>query len=272
MMSQPPNNPIESDHGDPSDQRAGFTSLFVTLALTIAATGYFVGLRQESNRQRFEPTNTSTDNATNNHITTGLDLAKPYHQMAAINTGPNRDWKNHLRNAVPSNLNALQSFDPSLRKLALITRASTRAYEGAPPLIPHPIDQTSTASCVACHTNGKSVGAVTAPKMSHPLYANCTQCHVESNSSFSPNANLLTDNSFQPLRSPGPGSRAWPGAPPTMPHKTWMRQDCSSCHGPLAQKGLQTTHPWRANCTQCHVPDATLEQPRFNPTPLPKLR
>jgi nitrate reductase (cytochrome), electron transfer subunit len=28
----------------------------------------------------------------------------------------------------------------------------------------------------------------------------------------------------------------------------------------MARPGIRTTHPWRSQCTQCHAPDATLEQ------------
>jgi cytochrome c-type protein NapB len=67
-------------------------------------------------------------------------------------------------------------------------------------------------------------------------------------------------NTFIGLASAGVGKRAWPGAPPTMPHRLWMRDQCASCHGPAGHAGSATSHPARQSCHQCHVPSAALEQ------------
>jgi nitrate reductase (cytochrome), electron transfer subunit len=56
------------------------------------------------------------------------------------------------------------------------------------------------------------------------------------------------------------GERAGPGAPPTVPHATTMRERCSSCHGVAGALGMRSTHPWRESCTQCHAPSAVLDQ------------
>ena len=48
-----------------------------------------------------------------------------------------------------------------------------RAYEGAPPLIPHDIEGMEGA-CLACHFE-VTAGAPIAP---HPDRASCQQCHV----------------------------------------------------------------------------------------------
>jgi len=57
-------------------------------------------------------------------------------------------------------------------------QALRRAFEGAPPVVPHPIDQQGTHSCLSCHEHSMKVGDRVAPVTSHPLLANCTQCHV----------------------------------------------------------------------------------------------
>jgi cytochrome c-type protein NapB len=80
----------------------------------------------------------------------------------------------------------------------------------------------------------------------------------------------LAGNSFVGLNPPLKGTRAWPLAPPTIPHSTLMRSDCLSCHGPQGLYGLRTPHPERQSCVQCHVPGAELDQHRFlsaGPTP-----
>jgi cytochrome c-type protein NapB len=142
-------------------------------------------------------------------------------------------------------------------------RAERRAYDGAPPVIPHPIDQRAFPSCGTCHGQALRVGTKLSPNPSHESYASCTQCHVVARSNVPLMADLPqgppTENSFQGLESAGKGERAWPGAPPTIPHSTRMRERCSSCHGALSA-GLHTSHPLRQSCTQCHALGASLDQ------------
>jgi len=196
--------------------------------------------------------------------------------------GPNRNWSSSLA-ALPTLPHRFDSTDRELkdmdiagasqdgdglsdlqseeqRGVALVARASRRAFEGAPPVVPHPIDPLGTSSCLACHADGRSIArGVTAPKMSHGHLVNCTQCHVEQRS-----ADLGRDdglgNHFHGHRGFGRGSRAWPGAPPAIPHTILMRESCLSCHGPGGHEPLRTSHPFRTNCLQCHAPSALLDQ------------
>ena len=56
------------------------------------------------------------------------------------------------------------------------------------------------------------------------------------------------------------GLRLHDRAPPTIPHKTFMRENCVACHaGPAAREEIRTSHPERRRCRQCHVPVATQE-------------
>jgi nitrate reductase (cytochrome), electron transfer subunit len=150
---------------------------------------------------------------------------------------------------------------PAEREAALARRATRRAYNGAPPVIPHPIDQIATTACLTCHERGARLGTQIAPRMSHEPRANCVQCHVTS-ADPRPGADTppAPETTFVGLATPGPGTRAWDGAPPTIPHTTWMRERCDSCHGAFGANGLKTTHPWRQSCTQCHAPSAVLDQ------------
>ncbi len=140
-------------------------------------------------------------------------------------------------------------------------RAARRAYDGAPPVIPH---EAFGIACTACHDEqGMDVpGTGFAPPSPHALtegmsaMSRCTQCHVQSGT-----AALLVANEFvalrQDLRS---GGRLHGRAPPTIPHKTLMRENCAACHtGPAAREEIRTSHPERTRCVQCHVPVTTLE-------------
>ncbi len=53
------------------------------------------------------------------------------------------------------------------------------------------------------------------------------------------------------------GDRATAGAPPRIPHRMLMRENCVACHdGPGAREEVRTSHPERWRCRQCHVPVA----------------
>ena len=144
-------------------------------------------------------------------------------------------------------------------KSAAHVRAVRRAYDGAPPTIPH---QSFGMRCTACHdAQGQSVpGVGFAPASPHEgtskagATIRCRQCHV-----FAAGEGLFVASEFvglkQDLRA---GARATPGAPPTIPHRILMRENCVACHaGPGAREEIRTGHPERWRCRQCHVPVTT---------------
>jgi cytochrome c-type protein NapB len=190
-----------------------------------------------------------------------------YGELPGAGLKPNASWESALSSL---KFDRPGVFDPvprteAMKESALADRARHRAFDMAPPTIPHPIEQTSAASCLACHGSGMKVGDRVATKVSHPHYTNCTQCHVESSRpELDRFATPVAENTFQGAYRAGPGGRANPGAPPTIPHTTWMRQDCTSCHGQVARAGIRTTHPWLTSCTQCHAPSAALDQVDFS--------
>ncbi len=157
------------------------------------------------------------------------------------------------------------AISPEEKRMALHQRAINRAYNGAPPTVPHPVDQLSSASCTACHGEGWLSMSLRISKMSHGYLANCMQCHVEN--ILGANQLLVVANSFSGLPAPAGGPRAFPEAPPMVPHTTWMRSECLSCHGPTGLYGIRTTHPWRQNCLQCHAPSVIMEQAPLAPDP-----
>jgi len=140
-------------------------------------------------------------------------------------------------------------------------RATRRLFDGAPPVIPH---QDFGADCRACHdSQGIAVeGVGFAPASPHDETpesggtVRCRQCHV-----FAVTDGLFVRSDFeglgQDLRA---GGRLYDGAPPTIPHRIPMRENCAACHaGPGARPEIVTSHPDRIRCRQCHVPVATRE-------------
>lgn len=139
-------------------------------------------------------------------------------------------------------------------------RASARAYDGAPPVIPH---DAGAGACTTCHdADGTEIpGIGVAPASPHGSVAaegamrRCRQCHVPQAATT-----VLVASRFAGLaQGPWKGSRATPGAPPRIPHTLQLRGECLTCHAGLAARAeIRTSHPERTRCVQCHVPDTAL--------------
>jgi cytochrome c-type protein NapB len=145
---------------------------------------------------------------------------------------------------------------------AIAARAELRAFEGAPPVISHPVDEADNLYCTDCHSDG-SEGAVADPMLPHGGLVSCRQCHVESlNDRFEGAVGepAQVANSFHGRRRVQPVAAASVLAPPPTPHTTWMRGTCVACHGPAGPEGLRTPHLERVMCLQCHAPSAELDQ------------
>lgn len=157
------------------------------------------------------------------------------------------------------------------RMRSIDQRAALRAFEGAPPVVPHPMLDINVQTCRACHATGLKAGDKTARMVSHPYLVNCTQCHVENPPDAADDAGAAP-NSFAGRHASGyGGTRAWAGAPPVMPHTVFMRTNCTSCHGEHGYDGWRPDHLSRTNCMQCHAPSAELEQlsPTFGEPDMP---
>lgn len=248
------------------------------ILVMIAVSGYFVGLRQTNSAIAMTRAVEVVKEETHRDLTgaTAVPVAVRYLDQDWSAHGPNGIWRNSLLDfqQKPAELpGAAQPMPPEVKMAALSARAARRAFDGAPPTVPHPIAQDSSVACIACHGQGLQVKDRFASKMSHPTYGgSCTQCHVSTRGSFTAaDAALfsapLTENSFQGREAPPNVPRAWPGAPPVIPHRTLMRSDCMSCHGPNGLFALRTPHPERQNCTQCHVPAAANDQRQFVSSP-----
>ena len=148
---------------------------------------------------------------------------------------------------------------PGGRLEALSLRAELRAFNGAPPTVPHEMEQLSSVDCLRCHGDSPEADEKAAPKVPHVFLASCTQCHVEDESEDLFGEELVP-NTFDGIAAPRGGSRAYAGAPPLVPHSTIMRSNCLSCHGPFGLLALQTSHPERRSCLQCHGVSATMNQ------------
>jgi cytochrome c-type protein NapB len=198
--------------------------------------------------------------------------ATSYAEMRRRETGPTSKWQPTLEriHSEYDYQRCITCHNPHSAEIrpndqdkqeSLATRAARRAFNGAPPVIPHAVEQTDDAACYACHGQGARVGQRVANRMSHGLLVNCLQCHAPPPPTHFADLEVEVANTFVGLSTPTSGQRAFPGAPPVIPHSTWMREECLSCHGGVAGwPGLEVTHRWRTNCRQCHATSARLEQ------------
>lgn len=129
-----------------------------------------------------------------------------------------------------------------------------RAYSGAPPTIPHEIDENHTIgdqNCLKCHQNGGFVPKFDAfaPISPHPNLKSCLQCHVAKNTN-----RVFRESGFEGWGKKHQQKRALRSSPPIIPHALQMHENCLSCHlGPSSPIEIRTTHPERVNCLQCHA-------------------
>ncbi|HSG07834.1 MAG TPA: hypothetical protein VLA36_05740 [Longimicrobiales bacterium] len=134
-------------------------------------------------------------------------------------------------------------------------RRSRRAFEGAPPFIPHPLEPETerTQDCAPCHEFGgyNPLLRTYAPRAPHPEKTNCLQCHVRPVTT-----GIFVESDWVYVDWPPYGAGGViEGSPPTVPHSLQMREHCLACHGgAAAAPDIRTPHPERFNCRQCHVP------------------
>jgi cytochrome c-type protein NapB len=252
--------------------------------MAVAVVGFFVGLADGVPSKAAGRSTWSVSDAEPAAASAGVIPATNYAEIAGVNAASTKD-PHTIAKLLPPSGSDTTTADPAAieygaaalaeeDKLASAKmRAARRAYNGAPPVVPHPVQSTNDAACYACHSQGMKLEGVRASVMSHRYLANCTQCHAPPPPAALQAFATPVDSKFVGLPAPERGQRAYSGAPPVIPHTQWMRENCNACHGQQGWSGMKSTHPWRTNCTQCHAPSANLEQTFTTQTPalLPPL-
>ncbi|MCA9564922.1 MAG: nitrate reductase cytochrome c-type subunit, partial [Myxococcales bacterium] len=240
--------------------------LYIALVTVLSGSviGFFVGTRPSTERDDADAPQNEVE-----HSGDPRPLVPSYTSIGQEEWGPNRGWNSsiiQLSAPFPDSAEVpVESHEAW--SLANDSHRRNRAFDGAPPTVPHSIDSIDATQCVACHYDGVVLDGQIARPMSHPYLTNCTQCHTTGlpygGSAALTWTNPAPENNHEGLLWSQRGERAWIGAPPTLPHPVWMRQRCDSCHGATGRPGLRTSHPARQNCLQCHAPQSGIEQ---NPT------
>ena len=232
----------------------------------VSVSGAFMGMRHSSKEdQAYAPWLNHPDVEHAHHEV--VQKAPRYSEISGSSFKVDSEWLNSLSNLPKASekQSEIPVMDEDARKKAVALRTSRRAYDGAPPVIPHAIETIDVRSCVACHGEGDGllVAGKKVPVMSHPMLQNCTQCHAPSVAkdylASDKDAGLKVANYFKGVSSPGSGKKAYDSAPPVIPHRLNMRQNCMACHGNGMTEAISTSHPQRKNCLQCHAPNAKFD-------------
>jgi cytochrome c-type protein NapB len=210
---------MSTDGGQGSGIPARWLQVGAAVAVALAATGYFAGLRTPEVPER--PV------ASDPHVQRE-ERVPSYGELRDTRRGANaRMYEGAIASLVeePFPVKPLPVATPEQRAQAVARRKTHRAYDGAPPTIPHEIDQSEVPGCLACHGEGMKLGNRVAPKISHPPYQSCTQCHVVGDSPrpLAPYKDT-PGNNFVGLASAGNGARSHP-----------ERRNCQQCHGSSAR-------------------------------------
>ena len=242
-------------------------------AIAVGSIGYFLGISRAAAPQGYGSSRSaaagqgSDDDVVD--APTQAQLADSLHRPNRLRLKKNFDSLQGNRRGL---MDEVERVTEAEWNEAITARAQHRAFAGAPPTIPHDVEQAGFPDCIACHESGLVLEGRTAPQMSHERVAACTQCHLVHNPPV-PGREIAggvpTENNFDGMTRWGRGERAFVGAPRTVPHPTYMREQCSSCHGVLAT-GLRTSHACQQSCEQCHAPAAGLDQRTpFGEQPMP---
>ena len=250
------------------------TSIVLLVVVTASVSGFFLGLRgtvSDTEHLRVVATADADSHDTSfDHDPSAITEAVTYAELSEMRRGPNANWKNSFSKLNSSIEGLPHDVDLEAQRAH---RKSLRAYEGAPPVVPHPVVQTDSTSCLLCHKEATRIGDSIAPAMSHRAYTSCTQCHVaDTGLPIEWNTGRFAMDAasqFKGEHTTSVGTRAYEGAPPTIPHRTLMRENCMSCHGEAGTSAIRTSHPDRQSCTQCHAQDAGYDQREFLETSFP---
>lgn len=130
-----------------------------------------------------------------------------------------------------------------------------RQYPGAPPRIPHEVDQSFRSGepdCLSCHEKGgysPEYDAFT-PVTPHPENSLCYQCHTP----LPDEDKRFVESHWKSIEPPRLGQSSLGGSPPPVPHSLQLRENCIACHtGPAAVAEIRVSHAARGDCRQCHA-------------------
>ncbi|MDQ7029642.1 MAG: hypothetical protein Q9O62_07625 [Ardenticatenia bacterium] len=142
------------------------------------------------------------------------------------------------------------------KERTLATYYARRTFPGAPPWVPHDVENpmsTGGADCLQCHETGGYVPPMDAyaPVAPHPELTSCTQCHVPAQ-----DTELFGQNEFVAAPPPALPEPAFDGgAPPPVPHEIvpQMRENWRRMSRGTGRAGGDSRGPPGAQRTACNA-------------------
>ena len=156
-----------------ADRKSNAAILIAFVVMSVAVAGYFTGLQAPRKVTEVDSNSVRDRQKTNRSHTPeeGVILATHYSEMTATRrTDRSRTQLSTLKSTIEP-LAEIQ-ISPEEKLVALQQRARNRAFNGAPPTVPHSIDHQSDTACVACHQTGVVTASMRIPRMSHTILAN----------------------------------------------------------------------------------------------------
>ena len=270
------------------------TRLILIVVITLAGVGYFVGLGDGVPRGQTPPPiaeslehGAKTSREGNPTATPPAVPARSYDELGRQGPVASSSKPTTVRDLGVAQVSLSDSVevDPSGKKKALAERARLRAYNGAPPMIPHEVGPMDATGCLACHGPGLRVGTKRAALVPHPYFENCQQCHVASSALF--DEVRLTGNSFQGsagadrgrtcLAGGAAGDSALDLAARELPELPWAPREPSvsdvasgSAELPAMSRTFGRVRPLRRLCLPCAKvePHGTMGRREFTMTDL----
>jgi nitrate reductase (cytochrome), electron transfer subunit len=228
-----------------------------------------MGLRQTTRHHGGMTAWAALESGEETHAANRAAPAPTYLTLAERRHHRNAGWRTRLEDLPPAPAphEDWVSLTEDERAAVRARRGERRAFDGAPPIVPHAIDQRQAASCLSCHGQPTLIGSVAVAQISHPPYQNCLQCHAAGAgpapgwaSPVRPPTLQLASNDFVGVTPPTATQRAFDEAPPVISHPLWMRENCMSCHGAGGSSAVRPDHGGRQSCLQCHTTSSGLEQ------------
>ena len=162
-------NEIPSNHHARGPRSTG--SILV-IVVAIAILGFILGLVNETPPAMDRPVPVAI--VPDPHDVTVI-TATPYWELPETGLGPTRHWVQSLQRLIRPLDDTAGPIEAS--KDSFVQRSLRRAYAGAPPVIPHAVNQLGFDSCISCHGESVSIGGKEARPLPHPYLENCLQCH-----------------------------------------------------------------------------------------------
>lgn len=160
-------------------RRSRIVSVLLASTIAVAGVGFLTATRSPPERRGYRPASSArTSSGSSGGATT------PAPRQAEMSRARRATRTEELRAAfailadVPRNPDGTMILDAEETARLAARGEGLRAYPGAPPRVPHAVDERGMPACLTCHEHGLRIGDRVAPQVRHEERASCLQCHA----------------------------------------------------------------------------------------------